>query len=226
MIEQEIIKHHIGRSIVAHLQINEYARFSEMRPAGVDTNLFTYHLKLLMKSGHVKKTEQGYTLGDTGLLYVDRVSGEKNKLRPQPKIITMLLVQDGYGKILLQKRSKQPYINTWTLPYGKLHMEDESVLAAGFREAGDKLGYTPERMRHVGDCYILTTFTTDGDTMQTRTFAHILRFETDDITPSETLQWVKPLDLAGRALAPGIEQIVARAFFGDDFFFEEFKVVI
>ena len=247
MFEQDTINHHIERSIVAYLMIHEYARFSEMRPQRVDTNLFTYHLKLLLKADFITKTDQGYTLSTKGLVYVDRVSVNKMKLRTQPKIITMLLVQDGYGKVLLQKRTKQPYINTWTLPYGKLHIDDESVLMAASRESQEKLNYTPPRPRHAGDCYIVVgrnarvaakpidagTFI-DGDTLHlntkeifhidTRTLVHIVRFEADEIQPSEYLQWVKPLDLAKVALAPAVEQIVTRAFFGDDFFFEEFKV--
>lgn len=227
---------------------HEYARFSEMRPKKVDTNLFTYHLKLLLKAEYVVKTELGYTLSAKGLVYVDRVSIDKMKLRTQPKIITMLLVQDGYGKVLLQKRTKQPYINTWTLPYGKFHIDDTSVLSAASREAKEKLHYTPESFRHAGDCYIVVgrnvrvaaepiekgTFI-DGDvlhlnteeifTVDTRTLVHLVRFEADDIVLSDNLQWVEPLALSKLALAPAVEQIVTRAFFGDDFFFEEFKVV-
>lgn len=247
MFEQDTIKHHIERSIIAYLMTNEYARFSSMRPKNVDTNLFSYHLKLLLKAGYVTKTDQGYTLSDKGLIYVDRVSADKMKLRTQPKIITMLLVQDGYGKVLLQKRTKQPYINTWTLPYGKLHIDDESVLAAAMRESNEKLNYTPAQLRHTGDCYIVVGHTArvaaepieagtfiDGDTLHlntkevfqvdTRTLVHLVRFESDDIQLGENLQWVEPLDLAKLKLAPAVETIVARAFFGDDFFFEEFRV--
>lgn len=221
MFEQDEIKHHIERSIIAHLLTHEYARFSDMRPPKVDTNLFTYHLKLLVKNNYVQKTESGYTLSDKGLVYVDRISTDKMRLRSQPKIITMLLVQDGYGNVLLQRRTKQPYINTWTLPYGKLHIGDTSVLAAGAREANEKLGYDPHKIRHSGDCYIVVA-TPAG--VETRTLAHIIRFETDAIAATEHLQWVEPLDLPKHKLAPAVEQIVARAFFGDDFFFEEFIV--
>ena len=248
MFEQDTINHHIERSIVAYLMTHEYARFSEMRPKRVDTNLFTYHLKLLLKAEYVTKTDAGYTLSSKGLVYVDRVSIDKMKLRTQPKIITMLLVQDGFGKVLLQKRTKQPYINTWTLPYGKLHIDDESILSAASRESQEKLDYTPASTRHAGDCYIVVGRIArvaakpieagtliDGDTLHlntqeifhidTRTLVHLVRFETDAIQPSEHLQWVEPLDLNKVALAPAVEQIVTRSFFGDDFFFEEFKVI-
>jgi len=224
MIEQYTINHHIGRSIVAHLQTHKYARFSDMRPKSVDTNLFTYHLKLLAKSGFIEKTDQGYTLGPKGLIYVDRVSTENMKLRTQPKIITMLLIQNSEGRVLLQKRTKQPYIESWTLPYGKLHIEDESVLSAASRESKEKLDFTPQSLRHVGDCYIVTHQTVNGPTIQSRTLAHITRFETDTIKTSESLKWIKPLNLNSFTLAPAVEQIVARAFFNDTFFFEEFHI--
>lgn len=220
MFEQSDINHHIQRSIIGALMKAEYARFRDLRPPRVDTNLFTYHLKLLQKQGYITKTEQGYTLDTKGLMYVDRVSAEKVAVRNQPKIITMLLVQNGYGKVLVQKRTKQPYINTWTLPYGKIHIDDTSVIEAARREAGEKLNYAPEDLRHAGDCYIRVK---SNDGILSTTLAHIVRFETDDIEPTEDLQWVSPLKLTKLNCAPAVEQIVARSFFGDEFFFEEFE---
>ncbi len=219
MFEQEDLKHHIQRHIVNYLLFHEYARFRDLRPGRVDTNLFSYHLKLLQKAGYVAKAEQGYTLAERGLVYVDRVTAGKMRLRTQPKIITMLLVQDGYGKVLLQKRTKQPYINTWTLPYGKLHIDDASVLDSAKREAREKLDFDPHKLRHVGDCYIRVTSDT---TIESTTLAHIVRFETDAIQATDELQWVEPLELGTLRLAPAVEQIVTRSFFGDAFFFEEF----
>jgi len=235
MFEQDTITHHIARSIMGYLITHEFARFSDMRPKSVDTNLFTYHLKLLTKADYVAKTDHGYTLSEKGLIYVDRVSIEKMRLRSQPKIISMLLVQDGYGNVLLQKRTKQPYINTWTLPYGKMHIDDESVPSAAARESREKLGYDPHTLRHVGDCYIVVgrrevaiepeaTTGSLGFQVATRTLVHLIRFETDAIQATDDLQWVKPLDLPKLKLAPAVEQIVTRAFFGDDFFFEEFRI--
>lgn len=224
MIELNTIKHHIGRSIIAHLQTHEHARFSDMRPSDVDTNLFTYHLKILMKAGYIAKTDIGYTLGQKGLVYADRVSTDKMRLRSQPKIITMLLVQNSDGRLLLQQRQKQPYIATWTLPYGKLHIDDESVPLAAIRESEEKLHFTPPSVRHVGDCYIVTRQKVGESYVQSRTLVHVARFETDTIEANKSLQWVKPLSLASLKLAPAVEQIVARAFFNDAFFFEEFHI--
>jgi len=247
MFDKDDINHHIERSILGYLMTHEYARFRDLRPEGIETNLFSYHLKLMQKSDYVTKTDEGYTLSRRGLVYVDRVNAEKMRVRTQPKIITMLLVQDGYGKVLLQRRTKQPYINTWTLPYGKLHIDDVSVADAARRESKEKLDFDPHKLRHVGDCYITVmsgqeiavpkenqgimeenaTVHINPQTVysiETRTLAHIVRFETDAITATDDLRWTDPLDLPKLKLAPAVEQIVTRAFFGDTFFFEEFNV--
>ena len=61
----------------------------------------------------------------------------------------------------------------------------------------------------------------DGE-VESTTLAHIIRFETDAIPAADHLQWVEPLDLPKLRLAPAVEQIVSRSFFGDEFFFEVF----
>lgn len=197
------------------------ARFRDLRPERVDTNLFTYHLNSLVKAGLVKKGEQGYNLSVAGLSYVDRVSSEKKAIRTQPKIITMLVVQNGDGDILLQRRTKQPYIDAWTLPYGKLHVEDASVQIAAQREAFEKLGLENQAVEHAGDCYIRVY--SDGELLST-TLAHVFRFYNDDIVTNDELIWARPHKLSQYALAPAVEDVMTRTFFKDSFYFEEFTV--
>lgn len=221
MIEQIKLKHKIGRDIVAYLASHEYARFSDMRPKGVDTNLFSYHLKLLAGADLINKTELGYTLSDKGRLYVSRLDSDGYKLRSGPSIVVMLLIQDGYGNTLLQKVRQQPHIGRWSLPTSDFRIDDVSVAEAGRRTASDKLGLNPKDLRHVGDCYIVSA---SKDKPRTRTLVHLLRFEIDALPAGDTLRWVSPHKLASAELAPGIEQIISRAFFNDPFFFEEFVV--
>lgn len=221
MIDKTEVKHHIQKHILSVLIHQENARFRDMRPPRVDTNLYSYHLKLLLRSGWVRKTEHGYTLSRGGLAYADRISTSDVTVRLQPRIITMLLIQDGYGRVLIQRRGRQPYINKWTLPHGKVHLEDPSILAAAARESREKLDFAPPpNLRHVGDCYIHVR--QDGELFAS-TLAHVMRYETDDIDECDDLRWVEPLDLMRLELAPAIEQIITRAFFGDDFFFAEFE---
>lgn len=219
MFEQKSLQHHIQKFIVGVLIHKKHARFRDLRPPKTDTNLFSYHLKVLMKENWVEKTDLGYTLSKNGLAYVDRVSIEKLNIRSQPKIITMLLIQNSEGDVLVQKRSKQPYIDTWTLPYGKTHIDDDSIEIGARRESLEKLNYTPEVIRHVGDAYIRVVI--EGELLST-TLAHVFRFETDSIETNDSLQWVQPLKLPRLNLAPAVEDIVARSFFGDKHFFAEF----
>jgi ADP-ribose pyrophosphatase YjhB (NUDIX family) len=221
MFESISVKHHIQRHIIDVLMYAEFARFRDLRPPRTDTNLFSYHLKALIKEGVVEKTEEGYTLSRLGLSYVDRVSTEKKVVRSQPKIITMLLVQNSNGDILLQKRDKQPYINAWTLPYGKLHIEDDTLKEAAQREAKEKLGLVNQSIVHAGDCYIRVK---TGDETLSTTLAHIFKFNCDDIKTGDDLAWARPHKLRQFRLAPAVEEIMTRGFFNDPFFFEEFEV--
>ncbi len=220
MIDQIEIKHHIQKHILGVLMHQRVTRFRDMRPPKVDTNLYSYHLTQLLKGKLVKKVEGGYTLDTLGLIYVDRLNADKLFVRPQPKIITMLVIQNSDGGVLLQKRAKQPYIDKWSLPHGKLHNDDSTVKDAARREAYEKLRYLPPEIKHAGDCYIRVHY---GDTAVTATLAHVFTFNSDDIELTEQLQWAKPHKLHEMDLAPGVEEIIARTFFRDPFYFEEYS---
>lgn len=221
--DQVDIKHHIQKHILGVLLRQRTARFRDMRPPRTDANLYSYHLTQLVKSGLVKKIEGGYALDTAGLVYTDRLNAEKMFVRQQPKIVTMLVIQNSDGDTLLQRRTKQPYIDMWTLPNGKMHIDDETLLAAAQREAKEKLSLSDQEMVHAGDCYVRVRH---GETLMTVTLAHIFTFNKDDIELDDNLQWVQPHKLDRMVLAPGVSQIIARTFFRDPFFFEEFDTIV
>jgi ADP-ribose pyrophosphatase YjhB (NUDIX family) len=223
MFDNTTLEHHIQKYIVRVLMFQKQARFSELRPPKVDTNLFTYHLNLLVRRAIVDKIEGGYELSQKGIAYVDRVSTEKFTVRTQPKIITMLVVQNSDGHILLQKRTKQPYIGLWTLPNGKVHIDDRTAEVAAIREAFEKLNLSGARPRHVGDCYIRTY---DGITVLMSTLAHVFYLKTDDIRATEELIWAQPGRLDLYELAPAVSQVVRRTLRGEERFFAEFEETI
>lgn len=222
MFDLEAIVHHIQKHIVGVLIHQKYARFRDLRPPRVDTNLYSYHLRLLTKKGWIDKTESGYTLSAKGLVYVDRVSIKKLNIRTQPKIITMLVIQNSDGDVLLTRRTKQPHIDTWTLPHGKTHVEDQSILKSAVREWSEKLGgQAAAGIIHAGDCYVRVV----GETgVASAALMHIFYATTDDIAVNDNLHWVRLHKLAQYDLAPAVEQIVSRTFFRDPYFFEEYNV--
>ena len=220
MIEQTTLEHHIQKHIFSVLMLQKYARFRDMRPEGTDTNLYSYHLKLMQKRGFIRKKIDGYTLAKKGFLYMDRITTKTLDVRLQPKIISMLVVQNSNGDLLLYKRFRQPHANQWTLPYGKVHVDDKTLHMAASREMKEKLQSVEHKPRHVGDCYIRIL---DEGEIILSTLAHIFRFECDSIVENERLKWVRPHKLAQYTLAPAVEQIVTRCFFNDPFFFEEYE---
>lgn len=131
--------HHIQYKIVAQLMTAPIRRFSELKPDGVESNLFQYHLKHTIKEGYVLKIEGGYTLSSKGLYFADRHSATLKTVREQPKIITIIILRNKNGEVFLHQKQKQPFVNTYHLPAGKIH-ENESVMSAAYRELYEKTG--------------------------------------------------------------------------------------
>lgn len=206
--------------ILSQLKTRQYARFKEIQPPKISSNSFSYHLKELQKGGWIVKSDTGYGLGPAGLAYAERDT-ESRAVRMQPNIVLMFVVQDGYGNILLHRKSEQPHINQWELPFANASVADSTVREAA-RWASKKLfHHVPETLRHAGDCYIRLH---KGKVALSSTLAHVIRFSIDDYTPLEGYEWIDPLHVEAVPHAPGLEQIMTRTFFNDDFFFEEYTV--
>lgn len=166
----EVIEHHIQRDILERLTHAAGLRFSELKPQGMESNIFMYHLKQLMALGYVHKADGGYSLATKGLSYIDSLSTENHKPRPQPKLIAILALTDGNGKWLLAKRKVQPYINTYMFPSGKQHRGEDSA-AHAIRELNEKTGWNGVSLQYRGvvDVQILDA---EG-TLITRAVAHV-----------------------------------------------------
>ena len=214
-----IVKHEIQKHILGVLIDQKIARFRDMRPPQSDSNLYSYHLNQILRNGFVKKVEGGYTLDTVGLIYADRFSTKKLSTQ-QPKIVTMLVIQNENGDVLMQRRDKQPFIDEWTLPNGNVHNDDESLLGSAKRETFEKLGLENQDMHHAGDCYIRINH---NNLLVSASLAHVFTFNRDNIATNEHIQWMRPHKLSQYDLAPCVEQIMARTFFRDPFFFEEFS---
>ena len=219
MIEQTEVKHHIQKHILGVLIFHKTARFRDMRAPRVDTNLYSYHLTQLLKNGLVKKVEGGYSLDTKGLVYVDRLNVNKLFVRQQAKIVTMLVIQNGYGDVLMYQKLRQPFIDLWTPPQGKVHNDDISIMAAAHREVEEKIGGLDIELRHVGDGYI--RFMDDAEVTNSM-LVHVFYGQVENSEIAPHLQWVKLRELDSYDTAPAAKEIIARTLFRDPFFFEEF----
>lgn len=217
MIEHPNIEHHIQQYILRYLSTQRFARFRDMRPDQIDTNLYSYHLKVLLRLGYIEKVEQGYRLSIAGQAYVDRVNLLTTRRTLQPKIITMLVIKDGHGRVLMYPKKRQPFIGRWTVPIGKLHNSDPSILMAAKREWAEKISDEPASLSHVGDAYIRVFW--QGDLLIS-TLAHVFYGQIEDL--SSHLRWVDPRTLGDLETTPAIQQIISRVMLGGPRFFEEY----
>ncbi len=146
--------HVIQKEILIRLIQNPELRYSQLKPKHIESNHFMYHLKALMRDGMVEKRDNGnYSLTMEGKLYADQVNLKTLKVRRQPKIVTLVAVQNDKNQWLLYKRKHQPLINQIGFPYGKLHL-GETVQEAAERELMEKTGLTC-KLKHKGDGYII-----------------------------------------------------------------------
>lgn len=134
-----MIEHHIQREILERLTHAATQRFSELKPKGMESNIFMYHLKQLTKAGFVEKDAAAYRLASKGLSYVDGLSTENHRPRQQPKLIAIIALHNGAGQWLLAERKIQPYIGTLMFPSGKQHRGETSAQHAT-RELYEKTG--------------------------------------------------------------------------------------
>ncbi|MCL2173800.1 NUDIX hydrolase [Candidatus Saccharibacteria bacterium] len=177
-----------------------------MRKPNTDSNLYSYHLKQIIKSGLVEKISTEYRLTAKGLMYVDRISHSNLQLRVQPKIITMIILKNKQDEVLLTPRDHQPFITRWTLPSGKLHIEDGNIFDAAVRELDEKIGLriSPRALSHSGDVYIRVTA---EEAMISCVFAHIFMARIADFDSDNTV-WSDATWRQQHKLAPAIDDLI------------------
>ena len=137
-----VLDHYVQRLIFSELAAAQTVRFSELRPEGVESNLFTYHLQKMVAAGYVEKTGQGeYCLSTEGKKMATSFSFDENNLVSKPTALSILAVYDRQGRgPLAYRRKRQPYFEKISLPSGKIHQGELSKTAAA-RELQEKLGY-------------------------------------------------------------------------------------
>ncbi|MCA9346990.1 NUDIX hydrolase [Candidatus Saccharibacteria bacterium] len=147
-----IVEHHIQRQILRELVKGEAKRFSEIKPKAVESNLFMYHLRQLIRGGLVAKDNESskYTLTKEGRLYADRSNLPTMKLRLQPKQITVLVVRNKKGQYILLKRTHVPYFDFVGFPSGKIHY-GEKLEESATRELKEKSGIEDVKLKLGGN---------------------------------------------------------------------------
>lgn len=161
--------HPIRRQILSNLILARELPFSKLKPQDIESNIFMYHLKLLISEGLVRKLEnKKYSLTNEGVRLASGLSWKSLSTRIQPRIVTMIICKNKDGEHLLYKSKRQPTLNLVSFPYGKLHL-GEKVLEAGDRELEEKAGLTA-RLFHRGDIYVTAW---DGSDILVQMLVHV-----------------------------------------------------
>ncbi|HEU5187236.1 MAG TPA: NUDIX hydrolase [Candidatus Saccharimonadales bacterium] len=145
--------HHIQRKILNLLMHSPSLQYAQMRPKGVESNHFAYHLDQLVRNKLIIKENRKYSLTSGGLALADRVSHASMTPRIQPHIVTTICVTNDQGETLLFEHMFQPYLNTVGFPQGRMHFEETTAQAAA-RELAEKTGLVDVILEHRGIAYI------------------------------------------------------------------------
>ncbi len=199
--------HEIQKHILKKLSLAKTARYAGLKPKTVDGNLFVYHLKNLLKEKYILSENGVYKLTSKGQNLSDRMSFEIFKERAQPKIVTLLVIQNK-GNYLLYRRKRSPFIGSVGFPYGKIHLE-EHVAEAAERELNEKTGLRAS-LRHRGDVYLVVYNEAE---LITHMLCHIFSGANYSGTlkadsPIGEVFWGKIEDLPEKKLIPGVKQII------------------
>ncbi len=135
-----MLTHNIQRKIIRSLSLHQSLAFAELRPKGVESNAFTYHLRTLVKEGYLQKLDNGtYELTAMG-----KMLGINSHLTPQEWLsqahaVVFVVVQDSTHRLLVRRRKAQPMYGH----VGFLHFEpiaEEDTLITAHKICQDKVG--------------------------------------------------------------------------------------
>jgi ADP-ribose pyrophosphatase YjhB (NUDIX family) len=140
--------HHVQMQIFNQLVTAELLRFSDLKPKGMESNAFMYHLNFLQKQGLVEKVPGGYSLTFVGKATAARYSLREKGIRIMPSAISVVILRAKDGEMLLYERARQPYIGAIGFASGKIHLGD-TLEAAAYRELAEKCDYTRSEVKLV-----------------------------------------------------------------------------
>lgn len=197
--------HHIQKSILDRLSTATQCRYSDLKPAELDGNVFNYHLKLLIGDKLVGKSLTGdYTLTPAGEDYI--VHRYENPLLQAHSIFLIALRNE--DKWLMRERLVQPLLGMSGFVHGE-PVADEPLLVTAARRLKDKTGIEAELSVHSSGLIRIT----ENETLKSFSHAIILTGETtQEISISEDKtgrnSWLKAVDFRKDTILPSSIDII------------------
>ena len=129
--------HHVQKHILDQLAIAESAPYGRLKPTSMDGNSFTYHLKQLLATKYISRTENGdYTLTQRGRTYIVH-RYENASLQAHSIFLVVIKSGDHY---LLRERLVQPLLGYSGFIHGE-PKHDETLIEAAQHRVREKTGF-------------------------------------------------------------------------------------
>ncbi|MFT4313137.1 MAG: NUDIX domain-containing protein [Candidatus Woesearchaeota archaeon] len=109
----------IQQKILQKLLYTPQMTYNALWDKNIRSNSFAYHIKSLEESNLIQKVEGAYSLTLKGKSLVTYMNGSSGEMTKQPLSVVILGAMDN-DKILLMKRTKEPFRDLWGLPGGKI----------------------------------------------------------------------------------------------------------
>lgn len=124
--------------ILRELMYKPGNNFSGLNISKISNDHFSYHLKTLQNDGLVTKTDKGYRLTEKGKEFANTMDTDKLQIEKQPKVGVMIIARSN-GKLLIQKRLKEPYYGFSGFLTGKVRF-GETIYQTAARELEEESG--------------------------------------------------------------------------------------
>ena len=128
------------REILRKLMHKREMGFNELWGNVGASNLFAYHLKVLVEDRLVDKVKEVYCLSSEGKKYCAYLEGESGEKARAPLVCVVIVVYDDVKKkFLMCERKKEPFYSYWGSIAGKLKF-DQYIYEAAAAELMEESG--------------------------------------------------------------------------------------
>lgn len=127
-----MLEHHIQKAIVYRLAFSPALKFSQLKPDDLESKLFDYHLKLVIKAGLAQKNADGlYSLTSKGKrVGVGAINKQFAELDRAHSVVFLIVRRASDNAWLLFKRQTHPLIGEVGLPHVNPQVNKDVMAAA------------------------------------------------------------------------------------------------
>lgn len=160
------------------------ARFSELqRVAGMESDIFKFHINRLKRNGLIFKDEDGlYQLTAEGKSMVGRLDSNTRRQIEQPKSSMLMVVKTKQGRILGHMRTREPFNGYWGIASAPM-LRGIPAAESASRELRRQTGITAEFK--IKGAYRLIDKDLRGNVLEDKLFAIAEAVVNEQVQPSE-----------------------------------------